>query len=71
MLDRDWPNQLVELRLWTPPGESQGFFDWVELSALQRDADADWHAGPPGIDPWEFVTPGPGIGATGMDIRKK
>ena len=70
MLARDWSNLLVGLSLQAF-GEGTGFVDWVELNALPRDADADWHAGPPGIDPWEFVTPGPGIGAPGMDIRKK
>lgn len=53
ILTRDWPNQLTELRLIAESGG--GFVDWVELSELRADADADWHAGPLDTDLWEFV----------------
>ena len=52
---RDWPDRmhgvfLRVVRLARIP--VYGFYDWVELNAVEMDADAgpEWHAGPPGTD---------------------
>ncbi|MDE2761248.1 MAG: hypothetical protein OXQ94_15475 [Gemmatimonadota bacterium] len=51
---RDWPDRIQSARLNVRRQDARipvyGFYDWVELNAVEVDADAgpEWHAGPPG-----------------------
>lgn len=56
MVARDWPDRMQSVTLYVARLDRRipvfGFYDWVELNALEADPDprAEWHSGPPRID---------------------
>ena len=75
MVARDWPDRMQSARLDVRRLNARipvyGFYDWVELNALETDADAgpEWPSGP-GIDGLE-AKPGPGFEIPRFQIRRK
>lgn len=74
-IDRRWLGQmsgvlLSALSLVSTSG-NRGFFDWVELSTLAAEADADWHEGPLDLDIPELAQAWPGVELPSVEIRKE
>ncbi len=73
---RDWPHRMQSVRLDVTRLNARipvyGFYDWVELNAVEADADAgpEWHAGHPEIELPEAKT-GPGFEVPRFEIRRR